>query len=136
MRTTFVSCLVLLTFSSVNNAQSVVYSTDTNGFVYSSTTYDTTATTSSYPTTSTDAALTTGFASTTISTSYTAGTTDGATTTAYPPQSTSLPAIQTVPFTGQALLVGTYVDGTLLLDVRLLMLPQMCHCPVHNINIA
>jgi hypothetical protein len=62
-------------------------------------------------TTSTESTLTTSYESTTISTSYTTGSTnDGATTTDYPPVSTSIPAIQTVPFTGQALLVGTYVD--------------------------
>jgi hypothetical protein len=59
-------------------------------------------------TTSTESTSITSYESTTISTSYTTGSTnDGATTTDYPPVSTSIPAIQTVPFTGQALLVGT-----------------------------
>ncbi|OQV05293.1 hypothetical protein CLAIMM_10059 [Cladophialophora immunda] len=70
------SPLCLLVFPFVALAQSVVYTTDSNGNAYTTTV-------------------------------YTSGSTyDGATTSSYSTP-TSVPAIQTVPFTGQALLVGT-----------------------------
>ncbi|KIW10396.1 hypothetical protein PV08_11358 [Exophiala spinifera] len=100
-------------------AQTVEYSTDSYGNVYSSTVYDsaasaaTTTATSLSSLSSLDTAATTTAAaypsSTTLYSSYTtASTFDGSTTSPGPSNtSTSVPAIQTVPFTGQALLVGT-----------------------------
>lgn len=83
-------------------AQSVDYSTGSDGSVGTSTVYETTTASyaSSYP-------------SSTFSSSYTSASSyNGATTTTTTSDystSTNLPAIQTVPFTGQALLVGTCV---------------------------
>ncbi|OAP56389.1 hypothetical protein AYL99_09568 [Fonsecaea erecta] len=71
------SLLCLLALPSVALAQSVVYTTDLNGNAYTTTV-------------------------------YTSGSTyDGATTTSGYSAPSYVPAIQTVPFTGQALLVGT-----------------------------
>ncbi|KAJ9610792.1 hypothetical protein H2200_005569 [Cladophialophora chaetospira] len=91
-----------LFFPFVAFSQSIVTTTDPNGNAYITTIDDTT--------TSADSSVTTGYAST-ISTSYTTGSAVEATPSGtYPPASTSIPAIQTVPFTGQALLVGTQVN--------------------------
>ena len=91
--------LLLLALPLLSLAQSVVYSTDPAGNLFTSTAHDTSSTTTSST-----------LPSSTIYTSYTtASTYDGSTNNTYP-VSTSVPAVQTVPFTGQALLVGTYVN--------------------------
>ncbi|EXJ82783.1 hypothetical protein A1O3_06598 [Capronia epimyces CBS 606.96] len=90
-------------------AQTVEYSTNSDGVVYSSTVYDTASTTSTdpYATTSTDYTSGSAYPSSTLSSSPMTGSTYVSTTATDASSPTTLPAIQTVPFTGQALLVGT-----------------------------
>ncbi|KAK5269692.1 hypothetical protein LTR99_007128 [Exophiala xenobiotica] len=103
------SISLLLGLIALTLSQSVEYSTDASGNVYASTVYDSTsgaASSSSDGITSTASAAA-YTSSTTFSSSYTTGSTYIGATTTPSTTSTSLPAIQTVPYTGQALLVGT-----------------------------
>ncbi|KAK5258824.1 hypothetical protein LTS13_007757 [Exophiala xenobiotica] len=103
------SISLLLGLIALTLSQSVEYSTDASGNVYASTVYDTTsgaASSSSDGITSTASAAA-YTSSTTFSSSYTTGSTYIGATTTPSTTATSLPAIQTVPYTGQALLVGT-----------------------------
>ncbi|KAK5447838.1 hypothetical protein LTS15_009337 [Exophiala xenobiotica] len=103
------SILLLLGLISLTLGQSVEYSTDASGNVYASTVYDTTpgAASSSSDTITSTASAAAYTSSTTFSSSYTTGSTYIGATTTPSTTSTSFPAIQTVPYTGQALLVGT-----------------------------